>query len=95
VLGSSVRTCVPIACPARRLRPMVAYQRTDKILTLVRSYLPSHEANRFNNGRLDDLLAREDTPGNSVWPLTVRVCSQVTALVDCIVRDKRVTFNLC
>ena len=75
----------------------VAYQRTERIPTLIlmRSYLPSHEADCFNNGRLDDLLTREDTPGNGIWPLTVCIRSQIPALVDCIVRDKGVTFNLC
>ena len=73
----------------------VAYQRIEKVFTLMSSYLPSHEANCFNNGRLDDFLTREDTPGKGVWPLTVCIRSQITALVDCIVRDEGVTFNLC
>jgi len=61
----------------------------------VGSHLPSHEANRFNNRRLDYLLTREDTPGNGVWPLTVCVGSQVATLVNCIVCDMGVTFDLC
>ena len=60
----------------------------------VDSHLPSHEANRFNDGRLDDLFTREDTPGNGVWPLTVCVRSQVATLVNCKVRDMGVTFDL-
>ena len=95
MLGSWVHTFVPIACQARRLRPVVTYQRSERIPRLMRSYLPSHEANCFNNGRLDNLFTREDTPGNGIWPLTVCIGSQITALVDCIVRDKGVTFNLC
>lgn len=96
MLGSSVHTYVPIACPARRLHPVLAYQPTNGVFIMgLGSHLPGHEANRFNNSRLDDLLSWEDTPGNGVWPLTVRVRSQVAALVNCIVRYMWVTFDLC
>ena len=94
--GSLVRTRAPIACPPRKLRPVGGLSgKLTKYSPWERSHLPSHETNRFNNGRLDDLLTREDTPGNGVWPLTVCICSQVTALVDCIVRNEGVTFDLC
>lgn len=32
----------------------------------IETYLPGEERNLLNNGRLDDLLAREDGPSNSV-----------------------------
>ena len=55
--------------------------------------LPSHEADCFHNGGLDNLLTREDTPCNSIWTIRLRVCLQVASLVYRIESDVAVPLD--
>jgi hypothetical protein len=56
--------------------------------------LPRHEADGFDDGRLDDLLAREDAPRYGIGTVRVRVSTQIAALVDHVVCDVAVAFNV-
>lgn len=57
-------------------------------------HLPGHETNSFDDGRLYNLLAREHTPSNSVGSIRVRVGPQIASLVDHVVGDVAVTFDV-
>lgn len=56
--------------------------------------LPGHEADRFNYGRLDDLLSRENAPRDGIGPVRMGVGPEISSPVDHVVRDVRVTLNL-
>ena len=56
--------------------------------------LPGHKADRLDNGRLHDLLARENTPCDSVRSVRVVVRSEISALVDHVVGNVRVLLDL-
>jgi len=58
------------------------------------THLPSHEAHGFNDGRLNDLFAREDTPSHGVWSIGMSVGTQIAFLVDHVVSDVTVSFDL-
>lgn len=60
----------------------------------IKPHLPCHEADSLDDGGLDDLLVGEDTPGDSIRPVRVSVCSQVALLVDDIVCQVWITLNL-
>lgn len=47
----------------------------------------------FDQTHLNNLFAREDTPGHRVGTFGVRVGSQIALLVDSIVSDARVSFD--
>lgn len=49
--------------------------------------LPSEEADALDNGRLDNLLAREDSPGNSVGTVAGSVGPELAILGDGIIRQ--------
>jgi hypothetical protein len=59
-----------------------------------RTYLPCHEADGFDNGGLDDLLARENAPSHGIGTFRVGVGPQVTTLVDGVISDVTVTLNM-
>lgn len=51
------------------------------------AYLPCHEANRFDDGGLYDLLSWEHTPSDGVRTIGVSVCTKIASLVDDVVGD--------
>lgn len=68
------------------LRPL-----TTELICFV---LPRHEADSFNDSRLNDLLAREHSPCHSVWSIRVRVRPKIATPVDHIVRDVGIALNM-
>jgi len=58
------------------------------------SYLPCHEADCLYDGWLNDFLARENTPCDSVRTVRVSIGSEVAALIYNIVCDVAVAFNV-
>lgn len=61
---------------------------------IVTTHLPCHEADSLHDRGLDNLLAREDSPGDRVRALGVRIRPQVTGLVEHVVRDAWVALDV-
>jgi len=77
------------------LRRGVVFVKFSPLCTKLKGLvLPSHETDGFDNGRLHDFFARENTPCHSVGSIGVRVGAQITALVNHIICDVAVSFNL-
>ena len=76
-----------VAC--RRFGLVVLSPLVPELISFV---FPGHEADSFDDGRLNNLLAREHTPCYGCWSVGVGVRAQVTTLVDHIVGNVRVTF---
>lgn len=55
--------------------------------------LPCEEADALDNGRLDNLLAGEDTPGNSIRPLRGRIGLERAVLGHRVVSDVGVSLD--
>jgi len=59
-----------------------------------RTDLPCHKTDCFDNGWLDDLFSWEHAPCNSVGTIRVCVCSQITTVVDYVVSNIAVVFDM-
>jgi hypothetical protein len=60
----------------------------------LKPYLPGHEADGFDNSRLYNLLAREDSPCNCVWTLAMGIGAKISSFIDSIIGDKWVSLDL-
>lgn len=58
------------------------------------AYLPCHETNCFYDGRLDNLLPREDTPGDGIRTLGSRIRPQVSMLINDMIGDAGVPLEM-
>ncbi len=71
--------------------------KMDQIWLALRSeavHLPCHEADGLHDGRLNDLLAGEDAPRHRVGPIGMGVSPQISSLIDNVVGDIAVPFNM-
>lgn len=75
-------------------RRIVFVQFSPLSAELIGFVLPRHEADRLDDRGLDDLFPREHTPGHSVRSFRVRIGLEITTLVDGIVSDVRIPFNM-
>lgn len=57
------------------------------------SLLPGDERHGLDNGWLDNLFSGEDTPSDGVGAFRMGVCTQVTLLVDGVIRDSGITLD--
>jgi hypothetical protein len=58
------------------------------------AHLPCHEANSLHDRGLDDFFAGEYTPCHSIWAVGMSVGLQVTLIVDYIVGDVAIAFDV-
>lgn len=61
---------------------------------LVRLVFPCHEANGFHDSRLDNFLARENTPCHGIRSVRVGIGAEIALFVDYIVSDVWITFDV-